>query len=529
MTSIVECIPNFSEARRPEVVDQIVAAASVPGVKILDRSSDLDHNRTVLTFAGTPEAVELAAFRVIQKAAELIDMNAHTGEHPRIGATDVVPFVPIAGVTMLECIEMARRLGQKVGTELNIPVYLYEAAAFHPERTNLEVIRRGQYEGLKLEIGTKPERKPDFGPANLGHAGATVIGARAPLVAFNVYLTTSDVSIAKTIARAVRQSSGGFRFVKAAGFLVDGRAQVSMNLTDYRQTPLARVVETIRREAQRYSVGIHHTELVGLIPQQALIDAAVWYAQLDQFSPEQVLETRLVAASSDEESDSLVRDKPGALCPAKRTEDDRGRTDFLDQLAAALPAPGGGSAAAYAGAMGAGLVSMVAGLTIGRKKYAGEEDRMKAILVEAEKLCAELNIAVAEDAAAFEAVMAAFRLPKETSEQSRERADRIEGATMNAARVPLAVARNALRVVELSAIVVATGNLNAISDGASGAAMGRAALTAAGTNVRINVNSLVDKTPGLAFLEELNKIETQALRLEAEIRKSLENRAGFSF
>jgi len=529
MTPIVECIPNFSEARRPEVVDQIVAAASVPGVKILDRSSDLDHNRTVLTFAGSPDAVELAAFRVIQKAAALIDMNVHTGEHPRIGATDVVPFVPISGVTMSECVEMARRLGQKVGSELNIPVYLYEAAALRPERTNLEVIRKGQYEGLKVDVQTNPERKPDFGPANLGAAGATVIGARAPLVAFNVYLTTSDVSIAKTIARAVRQSSGGFRFVKAAGFLVEGRAQVSMNLTDYRQTPLARVIETIRREALRYGVGIHHSELVGLIPQEALLDAAVWYTQLDQFSPEQVLETRLAAASTAQEAGGLEEDGTIPVRFTKQIDSDSGRAVFLDALSAAIPAPGAGSAAAYAGAMGAGLVSMVAGLTIGRKKYVAEEDRMKTILVESEQLRAELNAAVAQDAAAFEDVMAAFRLPRDTPEQARQRADKIENATLNAARVPLSVTRKALRVMELGAIVTASGNLNAISDGASGAALARAALTAAGTNVRINVNSLVDKASGSLLLAELKKIETQALTLESEIRKSLETRAGFIF
>ena len=510
MNPIVECIPNFSEARRPEVVDQIVAAASVPGVKILDRSSDLDHNRTVLTFAGDPQAVELAAFRVIQKAAELIDMNLHTGEHPRIGATDVVPFVPISGVTMADCVDMARRLGQKVGSELNIPVYLYEAAASRPERTNLEVIRKGQYEGLKTDVETNLERRPDFGPARLGAAGATVIGARAPLVAFNVYLTTPDVSIAKTIAKAVRQSSGGFRFVKAAGFLVDGRAQVSMNLTDYRQTPIARVVETIRREALRYGVGLHHTELVGLIPQEALIDTAVWYTQLDQFSPEQVLESRLSASAPAE---------TGASQSA----------DFLDQLASALPAPGGGSAAAYAGAMGAGLVSMVAGLTLGRKKYAAEEARMQAALAEAETLRAALFAAVAEDSAAFEAVMAAFRLPRETPQQVELRASQIESATLQAARVPLEVTRKALRVIELAALVTSLGNLNAISDGASGAAMARAALTAAGTNVRINVSSLTDKSSGQPLLQELKQVEAQALKLESEIRRSLETRAGFSF
>ena len=294
MPKLIECIPNFSEARRPEAIDQIVAAiTSVEDARLLDRSSDLDHNRTVLTYAGPPEAVEEAAFRAIKTAAELIDLNKHTGEHPRIGATDVLPFVPLSGATMEDCVAMAKRLGQRVGNELNIPVYLYEAAATRPERTNLENIRRGQYEGLKSEIESNPDRRPDYGPAKLGTAGATVIGARSPLIAFNVYLTTSEVDIAKKIAKAIRQSSGGLRYVKALGLLVEGRAQVSMNLTNFRETPVGRVVETIRREAQRYGVAIHHSELVGLIPQEALMDVAVWYTQLDQFSAEQILESRL--------------------------------------------------------------------------------------------------------------------------------------------------------------------------------------------------------------------------------------------
>src|SRR5574342_1401601 len=208
MPQLIECIPNFSEARRPEVIDQIAAAiGSVSDVKLLDRSSDLDHNRTVLTFAGSPAGVEEAAFRAIKTAAELIDLDQHTGAHPRIGATDVCPFVPLSGVSMEECVALARRLGERVGNELNIPVYLYEAAATLPERTNLENIRQGQYEGLKSEIESNPERKPDYGPSKLPKAGATVIGARNPLIAFNVYLTTDDASIARKIARAVRQSS----------------------------------------------------------------------------------------------------------------------------------------------------------------------------------------------------------------------------------------------------------------------------------------------------------------------------------
>jgi glutamate formiminotransferase len=294
MKRIVECVPNFSEGRRREIIDQIVGAlASVEGVRVLDVQSDADHNRSVVTMVGKPQAVEEAAFRGIERAARLIDMDQHQGEHPRMGATDVVPFVPIARVTMADCVEIARRLGERVGRELSIPVYLYEEAAARPERRNLADVRRGEYEGLKAEIEDDPHRAPDFGPARMGKAGATAIGARPPLVAFNVYLNTDDVAIAKAIARAVRHSSGGLRYVKALGLLVEGRAQVSMNLTDYRQTPIYRVVEMIRREAARYGVTIASSEVVGLIPNEALVDAAQFYLQLDGFSSDQILENRL--------------------------------------------------------------------------------------------------------------------------------------------------------------------------------------------------------------------------------------------
>lgn len=507
MTTLIECIPNFSEARRPEIIDQIVAAiTSVEGARLLDRSSDLDHNRTVITFAGPPFAVEEAAFRAIRTAAELIDLNNHQGEHPRIGATDVCPFVPLSDATMDECIAIAKRLGQRVGSELDIPVYLYEAAATRPERTNLENIRKGQYEGLKTEIETNSDRMPDFGPAKLGSAGATVIGARNPLVAFNAYLTTSDVDIAKKIAKAIRHSSGGLRYVKGLGLLVEGRAQVSMNLTNFRETPIARVVETVRREAQRYGVGIHHTELVGLIPQEALTDAAVWYMQLDQFDKSQVLESRLFAAT--------------ASSPAENGP------SFIEELAAPTPTPGGGSAAAYAGAMGAGLVAMVAGLTIGKKKYADVEAEMQAIRVVAENLRKELTQSVDDDAAAFEALMGTFKLPRETDEEKSTRNAAIVSATLNAAHIPLGVAGDVCKVMDLALKCAKNGNVNAISDAMSGFAMSRAALTAAGYNVRININSLEDKAVGEKMLSELKEIETKADELEKDIRKVMVERGG---
>jgi glutamate formiminotransferase len=291
---IVECIPNFSEGRRQEVVERIVAAIEqVADVRVLDVQSDVDHNRSVVTLVGAPQAVTEAAFQGVATAAALIDMNHHRGGHPRMGATDVVPFVPIRGVTMADCAVLARGLGERVAAELGIPVYLYEEAATRPDRRNLASVRRGEYEGLKEEIASSPDRVPDFGPAVLGTAGATAIGARPPLIAFNVYLNTADVSPAKAIARAVRHSSGGFRFVKALGLIVEGQAQISMNLTDYRRTPIQRVLELIRAEAARFGLAVSRSELVGLVPAEALLDAAQFYLQLEGFSSDQVLETRL--------------------------------------------------------------------------------------------------------------------------------------------------------------------------------------------------------------------------------------------
>jgi glutamate formiminotransferase len=294
MQSLVQCVPNFSEGRRPEVVSAIATVLGKhPGINLLDIESDADHNRSVFTLVAPPAVLVPAMFEAVKTAAELIDMELHRGQHPRIGATDVVPFVPVRGTDMGECISLARELGRRIGEELGIPVYLYEQAATRPDRVNLADIRRGEYEGLKAEIGTNPERTPDFGPARLSSAGATVIGARAPLIAYNVYLTTTNVEIARHIAKAIRQSNGGLRYVRALGMLVNGKAQVSINLTDYTKTPIHRVMEMIRSEAARYGVAVESSELVGMIPQQALLDAATWYLQLDNLQPSMVLENRL--------------------------------------------------------------------------------------------------------------------------------------------------------------------------------------------------------------------------------------------
>lgn len=511
---LVECIPNFSEARRPSVIKAIEEAISgVLGVKILDQHSDIDHNRTVITFIGPPAAIEEAAYCAISKASELIDLEKHQGEHPRIGATDVVPFVPISGVTMVECIEMARRLGKRVGETLGIPVYLYEEAATKPERTNLEDIRRGEYEKLKEEIGLNPARKPDFGPIKLTGAGATVIGARHPLIAFNVYLTTDDVTIANKIARAIRNSSGGLRYVKSMGVMVEGRAQVSMNLTNFHRTSMAHVVEMIRREAQRYGVQVHHSELVGLVPNEALVDAAVWYMQMDQFEQDQILETRLFELSASE----------GEVIA------DESVPDFLDALASGEPTPGGGSASAYGAAMAASLVAMVGRLTVGKKKYADVEAEMWPLIDEASSLQKMMLEAVTKDAAAYEAYMKARRLPQETEQQKSERIRAIQAASMNAAEVPLEVARTALRIFALAVKAAELGNVNAISDAGTGAALAKAAITGAGLNVWINLLGLEKEAEPARMLNELRLIERQLNKHESTLQQTLVERGGLNF
>jgi len=299
---MIECIPNFSEGRRPEVINTIVAAiAAVAGVTVLDVHSDGDHHRSVVTFAGEQGPVAAAAFQGVREAARLIDMVKHRGQHPRIGATDVLPFVPLRGATLAECVQIARAVGQRIGEELDLPVYLYEAAATRPERRELPALRRGQYEGLRDAIGRDPARAPDFGPARIGSAGAIAIGARKPLIAFNIYLGTNDVRVAIAIAKAVRGSSGGLRGVRALGLLIGGRAQVSMNLTDYHTTPLHRAYELVAREAAAYGISIVESELVGLIPEDALLETAKFYLRSHGLHQNQILEARLRAAQDSDQ------------------------------------------------------------------------------------------------------------------------------------------------------------------------------------------------------------------------------------
>lgn len=300
-TPLIECVPNFSEGRDRAVVDAIAdAVRSVAGVALLDVEMDADHHRSVLTFVGSPDGVVEAAFRAARTAARLIDLDQHRGVHPRIGATDVIPFVPLRGATIEDCVVLSHRLGARIGDELGMPVYLYEASATRPERRNLADVRRGGYEALKRDLGSDPTRDPDFGPRSIGKAGATAVGARGLLIAYNIYLNTADAEVARRVARAIRFSDGGLQHCKALGLLVGGRAQVSINVTDFRRTPLQRIFELVRSEAARYGASPAESEVIGLIPEDALLDAAEHYLQLNHFRRDQVLERRIRAAFDDE-------------------------------------------------------------------------------------------------------------------------------------------------------------------------------------------------------------------------------------
>ncbi len=487
MRRLIECVPNFSEGRDPAKVDAIVAAMSgVPGVYVLDREMDADHNRSVITLAGEPDAVAEAALLGVGKAMELIDLTKHTGAHPRVGATDVLPFIPIDGVTLEDCVALARRAGNEIWKRYRIPVFFYEAAATRPERVNLENVRRGQFEGLRAEMKKNLDRQPDVGEPKLHPtAGVTVVGARKFLIAYNVNLNTSDVEIANKIAKAIRFSSGGFRYVKSMGVELKARnlAQVSINLTDFEQTPMHRVYEMVKREAERYGVMPVGSEIVGLVPKKALEMAADFFLQLENFSPAQVLENKLADALS---GAPMTGAKDGKLAGLARP--------FLDAVAAPSATPGGGSVSAFAGALAASLGQMVAGLSQKKKSQASFVDQLSVALDEMRKTAEELAAAIDRDADAYDAVMAALKLPQGNAQETRQRDEAIQKATKGAAEVPLEVAECSValfeRLRQLESIVVASMR----SDIQVARLMAGAGARGALANVEVNLDGLKDAT-----------------------------------
>jgi glutamate formiminotransferase/formiminotetrahydrofolate cyclodeaminase len=503
---LIECVPNFSEGRRPDVITAIRdAIAGVAGAHILDVSSDASHNRTVITFVAPADVVADAAFAGIQEAQHRIDLGTHSGEHPRMGATDVVPFIPLEGSTMEDCIALARQLGERVGRELQIPVFLYERAATRADRENLADVRRGEFEGLRDEIGKTPQRTPDFGPSRMhATAGAVAIGARPFLVAYNVYLgPASNMAVAREVAKSVRGSAGGLKYVKGLAFEVDGQAQVSMNLVDTEKTPMHQAYDMVKMEAEARGVTPTWSELVGLVPERALFDAAARHVRLRNFTPDMVLERKVRTAIGGGESLS----------------------GFVGSVASPSPTPGGGSVAAHAGALAAALAQMVAGLTIGKKRYAAVDAEMRELAVRAAALGNTLGALVARDASAYAVVAAAYKLPAETEAQQKAKAATVDDALMHAAEVPLETVRACAAVAELALAVAERGNTNAASDAGVAALLAEAGGTGAGYNVRINVNSLTDRARGAALADEAKRLVEQtrdrARRTTAIVEKGL--------
>ncbi len=517
MNKIVECVPNFSEGRDAAKVAQLVASVrAVPGVVVLDHTMDADHHRSVITFAGEPDAVVEAAVRVARRAVELIDLNHHSGEHPRMGAIDVLPFVPIKEMTMDDCVALARRTGERIAREIHLPVYLYEQAATRPDRVDLAEVRRGEFEGLREEIEINPDRQPDFGEARLHPtAGAVAVGARLPLIAFNINLATENLRIAKKIAQAVRGRDGGLRYVKALGFELKerGQVQVSMNLVNYEATPIFRVFEMVQREAERYGVAIAGSEIIGLVPQAALNACSDFYLRIENFSEDLVLENRLRAEldkiAGDEFSEADSTDSLGT---------------FADEIAAATPTPGGGSVAAYAGALAASLGAMACKLTIGKKRFAEVEGEARDILTQLEQAGEDLRRAVEEDAESFARVLTAMRLAASSEAEKLARTSAVEQATKGAVAVPLRVAESAMQVLELLDELSEICNPQVFSDLTVGAQMALTAIRGAGYNVLTNLGSLQDQEFSDQHRAEVEELIGRGQEIADQIEEQFLNR-----
>ena len=501
MKRIVESVPNFSEGRVIARVDAIVnAICSVPGVYLLKRESDADHNRSVVTLAGEPEAVREAVVLGAGKAAEVIDLTRQTGAHPRIGATDVVPFLPIEGVTIEDCVKLAHEAAEQIWKRYKIPVYLYEAAAQWPERTNLENIRRGQFEGLREEVQRNPQRAPDYGEPRLHPtAGATVVGARKFLIAYNINLATADIDVAKRIAKTIRFSSGGMPCVKAMGVDLRARnlAQVSMNLTDFETTPIHKVFERVKAEADRVGVGIAGSEIIGLIPRRAIEATAEHFLKVENFSSAQVFENRLEEALMQAAAASHA-----SLAAMARP--------FIDAVAHPAPAPGGGSVAALAGALAAALGEMVAGISSKKKSLAANAERLEAIAGGLRMACQGLAEGIDRDAASYESVLAAHRLPKDTAEAQTHRNAAIQQAFRGAVDVPLEMAHRAADVYEALGQLEPLAGPSMLSDVRVGRMMAATAVRGALENVSVNLASITDT----AFS---TRVRAEALSLGARV------------
>ncbi len=603
MKQIVECVPNFSEGRDQAVLDQISQAIkSVDGIQLLDVDPGADTNRTVFTFIGEPDAVVAAAFEAIRCAGQLIDMRNHTGTHPRMGATDVCPFIPVSNITVEECVELSHKLAKRVGEELEIPVYLYEHAATRPERTNLATIRKGEYEGLEDKLND-PEWKPDYGPARFNaRGGATVIGVREFLIAYNVTLNTREKKYAVDIALEIREKGrpkrtgniapfytngtqvkheagkyfcgscdavfdtteklanhcqddhgynlaeilkehdmtldrldgkaaikpGTFSHCKAIGWFVDeyDRAQISINLTNYKITPPHLVLEETRRLAADRGLVVTGSEIVGLIPFEALYQAGLYYLQKQDKSAglpvDDVLKMAVYSMGLEDVSEFNLEEKVlGYPSLEGRTLVQMRTADLVDEISRDTPAPGGGSVSALASAMGAGLASMVAGLTISKKGYESVRQDMAQAGEQAQKLKRSLIEGVDDDTDAFNTYFEALRLPRKTKEEKDRREAAMQDGLKLAIDVPLKTAKDSLEAIKTCAVVVKKGNVNSVTDGGVGAEMAYAGLRGAVLNVLINLPGIKDDAYVSQMKQACEELIREGTELMADIREQV--------
>ena len=554
MERIVECVPNFSEGRRPEVIEQLVAAVeSVDGTAVLDTHVDPDHNRSVITFVGGAETIIEAAVRVARRASELIDLRKHVGVHPRVGALDVLPFVPVRGVTLEDCIHLAHAAGERIAREAGVPVYFYESAARRPDRVNLEDVRRGGFEQLREEIAVNPERAPDEGAARIHEtAGACIVGARSLLIAYNINLHTTDITVARRIARAVRGRDGGLRFLKALGFELRerGLTQVSMNLVRFEKTELHHAFEAVRREAERYGVRVAGSEIVGLIPQAALDRSADYFLQIENFSPDLILENRIASAlarrrqeaaaagsqrqrdnaaswSAEVEPEAVARRGVMPQTEVERTANERSAdasaVSTHDAATTTVPdeITGGGAAAAHAASLAAALGEMVAHLIERKGKQEDMEREARDALQALNNLRARLAETADEDGASFAFVLGARRMPGRNEEERRARTNAVEEALKGAAAVPLETASLAVQVGGLLETLAELGEPAWLSDSATGAQLALAAVVAARYNVLVNTAEIEDEEFASEHLARADDLLERAREIAARVEELL--------
>lgn len=510
---IIECVPNFSEGRRKDVIDAIAETVrSVEGVRLLDIEFDPDHNRSVFTFIGEPTKVKEAALKAADVAVEKIDLTQHEGAHPRMGAVDVVPFIPLHGTTIGECIELSKQFAEEFSSKHDVPVYLYAKSATRPERVDLPNIREGEFEALKEQIGELPEKDPDYGPKKIHPtAGATATGARNFLIAFNMNLNTTDVEVARVCANAVRNTTGGFVYVQGIGLDLPekGMVQVSCNLTHPRRTKIHQVLEVVRMEARRFGVSVVETEIVGMVPLFALIDALRYYLQPEKLDESLILDLYYLGGAED---------------PTAKTFTEMSMIEFGNQVRRAKATPGGGSVAAAMGSFGAALICMVTGLSLSGRRFVAIKEEMLEHRHACEYDRGVLMDLVEKDSAAFDDVMATFKLPDDTPADKKAKEKATEKATIYAAEVPLTTMKHSLAAMEHCVVAAQKGNINSITDAGVAALALMAAIEGAALNVRINLDNIADQKFVKETSTEVENIITEGAKLKAEILEIVEAR-----